>query len=254
VIGVKYGSYDMQGGGSVVTDTDVYSAPPNSIQADALAELDGSLIVKQRYTSKTFRVEGYLRADSIAALETLIDTFKRAMSVKNQAFDIDYAGGIRRYLASSQNTMISKSSLTTAGFTVEFLSPDGMGWSLDSTALVTPTGITTSSASIPLTVAGSYQCEPKISVKLNTLSGGTTKTISITNDATLRGISVTRTWVAGDLLEIDSLAKTVFVNDIPVEFKGQFLTWAVGAGAVGYLDDLTARDATITASYTRRWL
>lgn len=264
MIGLKFGNFNLQSGGVTktgadglgvtVTGTDVYSAPQNKIQADTLAESDGALIVKQQYTSKTFSVEGYLRADTIAALEALIDRFKVAMSQKNQGFDLDYAGGVRRYLASYQNMIIAKRSNTTASFSVELLSPDGMGWDVDSTALIEPTGLTSSNVTLPIDVGGSYMAEPIIQVALNTVTGGTNRTVSISNATTLRGMAITRDWAAGDMLEINSLKKTVYVNGIVQEFTGQFPSFAPGIGALQYVDDLGARDATIQASYTRRWL
>lgn len=263
-IGAKFGNFNLQSGGVsqtgadglgvIVTGTDVYSAPQNKIQADNLAESDGALIVKQQYMSKTFSVEGYLRAATVPALEALIDRFKVAMSQKNQGFDLDYAGGIRRYLASYQNMIITKRSNTTAAFSVELLSPDGMGWDVESTALIEPTGITSSNVTLPIEVGGSYMAEPIIQVTLNTVTSGTNRTVSISNASTLRGMAVTRDWGFGDTLEINSLNKTVYVNGVATEFTGQFPTFAPGSGALQYVDDLSGRDATIQASYTRRWL
>ena len=257
MIGVKFGSFNMQdpANGVWVVETDVYSAPSNAIQADALAEQDGSLVVKQRYLSKTFKVEGIIRKDSIVELEVAIDLFKAAMSSRNQAFDIDYAGGIRRYLANAQNVIVTRTKrMTSAAFSVEFHNPDGVGWDIGSTALIASVGITGSNVSIPVTVGGTYQADPMITVVVNTATGGTNKTITISNDVSLRGLSIRRNWANGDQLEIDCLNKTVFVNDLAVEFTGQFPKWEPGAGALGYLDDLASRDVTITSSYTRRWL
>ncbi|NED59763.1 hypothetical protein G3I15_02355 [Streptomyces sp. SID10244] len=137
---------------------------------------------------------------------------------------------------------------------MEFHSPDGVGWSIGSTALIASEGITGSNVSIPVTVQGTYQADPLITVVLNTVTGGTNKTVTISNDVSLRGLSVRRNWATSDQLEIDCLNKSVFVNNLAVEFTGQFPKWEPGAGALGYLDDLTGRDATISSSYTRRWL
>lgn len=254
MIGVKFGDFDMQANGVTTTATDVYSAPPNDIQADELPEADGAVVVKQRFTSKTFSVEGYLSADTRAELEALMDDFKQAMSVRNQAFDIDYAGGIRRYLCNAKNVMIADKSVTRAGFSVEMLSPDGMGWDLDSTSLLTPTSITSSSVQIAITVGGTYRAEPLITATINTFTGTSSRTVTISNGETLRSIAITRTWTAGDVIEIDSLNKTIYVNNSAVEFTGQFPRWDVGAGSIGWLDTFTARDVTLTSSYTRRWL
>lgn len=254
MIGVAFGSFDMQADGVTVTATDVYSAPPNEIQAVELAERDGALIVQQRYQSKRFTVEGHIQKDTVSELESALDAFKTAMSIKNQAFDIDYAGGLRRYLASAENIIISRAAPTTAGFSVEFLSPDGMGWDTNSTELLEPANVSNSSQSYAITVEGSYLAEPLITVTLSSVTGATSKTVTISNGVTLRGLSITRTWANGDAIEIDSMNKTVYVNDIATDFLGQFPTWATGDGTIEYLDDFTTRTASITASYTRRYL
>ncbi|KUM39022.1 phage tail domain-containing protein [Arthrobacter sp. EpRS71] len=254
MIGVKFGDFNLQANGVVVTNTDVYSAPVNKIQADPLAERDGALVVKQQYDSKTFSIEGYIRKDSIASLEMMMDTFKLAMSQKNKPFDIDYAGSTRRYLASARNSILSKSSLTSAGFTVEFLSPDGMGWDLDTTSLISSTLITVSNSTTSLSVGGSYKADPAVKLTIGAVTGGTNKTITLSNATTLRSISVKRNWIAGDVLEVDTLKGLVLVNGVATDFSGQLLSFEPGDGGLGYLDDFTTRSVTLTASYTKRWL
>src|SRR3954451_23038170 len=121
MIAVSYGTLDLQSGGICVTDTDVDSPPKNRVQAEGLAEADGSVIVKESYESKTFKVEGYLKATSISGLDSLLDTFKTALNVKPADFDIDHAGSTRRFVATPQNLTISRPrGLNTATFTVEF--------------------------------------------------------------------------------------------------------------------------------------
>jgi phage-related protein len=253
-IGVKFGSYDMQDDGVVVSETDVYSAPPNDIQAVELAGRDGALIVQQRYKSKRFTADGHIQKDTIVELETTLDAFKAAMASKNQAFDIDYAGGVRRFLASAENIIIARKGPTTCGFSVEFLSPDGMGWDIDGIALLSPTSVSASAQTYAVTVGGSYMAEPLLTYTLSSVTGGTNKTVTLSNGGSLRGLSVTRTWSSGDVLEVDSLKKTVYVNDVPTDFLGQFPTWQPGAGTLDYLDDFTTRTASVQMTYTRRYL
>lgn len=255
MIGIKFGSFDMQQNGVRVIDApDLYSAPTNAIQADELAERDGSLVVKQTYKSKSFQVSGLLRTDTRAQVETLRDTFMLAMAQHNQALDFDYGGTTRRYLANAESVILSEKSLSTFAFTVKFLSPDGMGWDLGNTSLITPTGVSTSSASIALTVGGTYKTEPLITVVVNTLTVANPGTITIGNGVTLRSMSVARTWAAGDRLEVNTQLGTVFVNSVPTDFTGQFPEFAPGAGTLTYLDTFTARDVTVTATYAKRWL
>lgn len=254
MIGIKFGSFDMQANGCRVIRTDVYSPPANDIQADSLAERDGVLITQQRLKSKPFKVEGLLRASTRSAVEQLRDTFLAAMSQKNQAFDIDYNGSTRRYLASAENIMLTDTSLTTFAFTVSFLCPDGVGWDIDSSTLISAIGVTTSVAGLSLTVGGTYMASPSILLVINTMTGAATNTISIGNGSTLRTMSVTRAWAASDRLEVNSLTGTVYVNSIATDYKGQLPTFAPGAGSLSYLDDFSARSVTISASYAKRWL
>lgn len=254
MIGIKFGDFDMQSGGCRVSETDVWSSPPNSIQADQLPEADGAVIVKQQYTSKTFTVEGKLQASTVAAFKALADAFKLAMSIKNQAFDVDEDGTIRRYLCNAKNVIFARKGPTIAGFSVEMFSPDGMGWDVDTRSLLAATGVTVSTLQTPITVDGTYRAEPLIQATIGALAGGATNTVTISNGDTLRQISVTRAWAVGDKIEIDNLNKTIYVNNNPVDFSGNFLRFDVGSGNIGWLDDFTTRNVTLSATYTRRWL
>jgi len=252
---IKFGAFDMQANGVFVVDTDVDSAPTNNIQADELAERDGALVVKQQYTSKPFTVTGYLRKNTPEELDTLMDVFKGAMAIKSQPFDIEHAGSVRRYLASVKNNILTRrGSLTSAVFSIEFLSPDGMGWDTASRSLISSTNVTSSNASLPLVVEGTYKAEPIIRVTINTVSGSTAKTLSVGNANTLRTLSITRTWAAGDVIEMDTLKGQLLVNGLAAEYRGSLLAFEPGANALIYTDDFTTRDVTILSSYTRRWL
>lgn len=256
MIGLQYGDFVLNNPPNIlVHSTDVYSSPESAVQADPLAESDGAVVVKQKYKPKTFSVEGIIRRNTTVELEQAMDEFKAAMAVKNQVFDIEYAGGIRRYRAYALNVMVPKSGRNTSTpFSVGFLCPEGIAWSTTSSDLVTATAITGSNVTIPVTALGTYKVEPLLTVSFASVTGGTAKTVTISNGATLRGLSVTRNWVSGDVLAIDSHNKTVYVNNVPVDFMGQFPSWDVGGGAISYRDDFTSRTATMTGIYTRRWL
>lgn len=252
---VKYGSFDMQSGGVTVVETpDLYSAPTNNIQADELAERDGALVVKQQYGKKNFTVNGYLRSTTAAGLEVLMDAFKAAIAQKNQPFDIDHAGSIRRYLGSAVNDIISRSGPSSAGFSVQLLSPDGMGWDTDSSSLISSTNVSQSAATIAFTVGGSYKAEPYIRVTINTATGVTSKTLTLGNSQTLRTVTITRTWANGDVIEMDALKGELLVNGIPTDYRGTLIAFEPGDQGLTWNDEFTTRDATVLATYTKRWL
>lgn len=254
LVAMNFGGFNLQSGQVLVHETDVYSPPRNNVQADKLAGADGAVIVKTAFEPKTFQIAGRLRTNSREETENLINTFNTALMQPNQAFDIQFGGDVRRYVATAQNIMISSRGLSSAGFTVDFLCPRGVGSDTYNTVFLSPTTVSTSTAVLGITAGGTYQVEPLIKLTVNTVTGGTAKKITITNGSTMRGISVTRTWANGDKVEIDCLNKTLYVNNVPIDYLGQFPVWSTGSGAMSYVDDFTTRDVSIEAIYVRRWL
>lgn len=254
VIGVKFGGYDLQSGGVVIEETDVWSPPDREIQAAELAGRDGALVVQQRYRSKRFSIRGHIQKPTRVEADQARDAFLVAVSTKNTSFDIDHGSSIRRYLASANNVGLTRPTPTTFLFDVEFLSPDGMGWDIDTTQILAPTNVSTTAASIPITVGGTYQSEPMITLIMSSLTGGTNRTVTVRNGETMRGLSITRDWSLGDTLEINSLKKSVYINGVTTMFTGQFPVFEPGQRILGYVDDLTSRSASLSMSHIQRWL
>ncbi len=139
-------------------------------------------------------------------------------------------------------------------FSILFRASDPIGRDNTATALVLTNPKTTNPADESITFGGSYLAEPYLSVVLNSGTGLTAKTMTITNTATGASISVTRTWVATDELIIDVANKQVYVNSVLVDYNGIFPTWEPGVGLLRYSDNFTTRSVTITGSYTKRYL
>jgi len=254
--GILFDVFSLQGNGVYTIKTDVYSAPPITIQDEKLAQADGSVIVKKQLAPKVFTCDGYMQMDTTANLDLLLDTFKRALNKQEQNFDIDYAGSTRRYTATPRNMIISREKgLNTCTWSVEFLCANPVGADISSSTLLSPTTISTSSSTAGITVNGSYKAEPKITITITAVTGGTGgKTVTISNASTLRGVAITRDWTAGDVLEIDSLKKTLFINNSVIDFTGQFPMWDPGNSGISYLDNFTTRTVSMTASYYVRYL
>jgi hypothetical protein len=253
---MAFGGFSFQQDGKIWTSsTDVYSSAENSVQVEDLSQSDGGVYVRSALKSKTFSVNGFIQGDSIIETDKLIDQFKLMTRLPQQEFDIVYAGSTRRYIATMQNLAIARANgLTTAGWSVQFICASPIGWDIATTTLLTNYPITLSSMVVPLFIGGSYKAEPALQLTYSAVTGGAAKTVRVANDATLRGLSITRDWVAGDVLTIDSLKKNVYVNSRPQDFTGQFPTWDIGAAGLSYVDDMTSRTALISGDYTRRWL
>lgn len=254
--GITFDSFSLNSDGIYTTDPgDLFNAPPINVSAENLAEADGSVIVKRRLDPKVFTLSGYMVADTVVALDTLLDTFKNALNKQGQNFDVDYAGGTRRYVATPRNIMISRPrGLNSAGWSVEFYCAVPVGSETAPEDLFTTAVNTLSQVTQSFTVNGSYKAEPVLTITIDSITGGTTKTITLSNASTLRGISVTRTWIANDVLEVDCLNKTLYVNNTTVEYTGQFPSWDPGNNGIVYLDDFTTRSVDLAAIYTRRYL
>ena len=101
-------------------------------------------------------------------------------------------------------------------------------------------------------VNGSYIAEPIINVTINSVTGGTSGSVSIFNASTNQGITVTGDFTAGSQLEIDCSQYTVRLNGVNMDFEGLFPTFPPGAQRIGYSDTFTTRDVDVTVTYNHK--
>lgn len=103
---------------------------------------------------------------------------------------------------------------------------------------------------------------PVTTLTFSAISGGTSKTVRIGNGQSGQEVAITRTWAAGDKIEIDSYNKTVKVNNVEVAFTGAIPEWANsvanGASQFGYWyysdNFTTSRSFTGQVVYYPRYL
>lgn len=252
MIDIIYDSFSLQSNGVTTSSIGAYNTPPRDLQIESLAGADGGILVESRWRSATIPASGTLNASSQLELETLIQTFKRSLNKEAKELKVTDSNDFATWIATPGAITIERTrGLTKANWSVDFSCPNpfstaGAGITLLSTTATTAT-ITSS-----ITVSGSYRAEPLMVVTLNSFTGAGDQTISLQNGKTFAGITITRTWVAGDEIEIDSLNLSVKVNGIESDFTGLFPTWEPGQGVVYYNDSLTTRDADILVTYTKR--
>lgn len=251
-----FDGWDLAAHGMKISMVDMHSRAKN-VQLEGRAVEDGLVQVMSRYSGKPVVIEG--RFDPRATvddLETAIDEFMLAMSGDERILDIEHGGSTRRFIATAQNTGIirERGAATIAGFSVEFVAPDGYGSDTASQTLLSATQ-TTATTDHAITVGGSYKAQPDIMVTINSLTGGDPqKSISLTNTNTTEGITVTRNWAAGDVLLLNAADRSVYVNNTQIFARGAFPSWPAGTQYITYSDDFSARNVSILATYTRRWL
>lgn len=256
--GITYNSNSLQTSSIVTSEIEHHSAPAFKISKAAVAHANRTSIMFGDYPDKTIRVEGMLISTTgIAGMDDLEDTFKSYLVGIEKNLDIEHNGSTRRYIATPTAITVERpGGLDWARFGVTFFCSLPFGTNTSSTSLLNQTGQTSGSTTFAITVGGTFPYQaPIITTTFSTISGGTGKTVRIGNNDTGQQITVTRDWIAGDILEVDVANTSVKVNGIEVEFNGAFPEFSPGSGAITYSDDFTtSRNYSIVAGHSRRFM
>lgn len=254
---VSFGGNSLQTSTILTSEIDHLSIPIKDAKLYPLAHANGSKIPFVAYPSRTVKVSGTIVGTSITNLDSLLDTFKGYLIGTDQNLDIDYNGSTRRYIATVNQTSISRpGNLIYARFSIEFNCTDPFGRDTSTTSALSQSGRTLASYSDPYTFLGTapYQL-PITTITVTAVTGGTNAYIQWGNGGNGQVILVTRTWTAGDVLVIDCSARTVTVNGLLVNFSGAFPEFPPGVSqTLQYSDSFTTRTFTISVPYTTRWM
>lgn len=240
--------------GLTVTETNPYGMPEYETNGFPLASTDGAALASQYYRKRIINIQCTLTRTSRALLEQSIDTLKSILRPQEKTLQLMIAGSIRLFTATAQNTMITDNAGGFAKINIEFLCSDPFGYDPYLTTALAQTGITATSQSYNFSVTGTAKQQPIFSITVNSVTGGTNKEISLTLASISAAISVTRTWAAGDVLVIDTHAKTVKVNGTAVDYDGPLPDLEVGTYSALYADEFTTRNVSLTVQYTKRYL
>lgn len=254
---ITFASNDLQTTSIVTESIDVADIPEKDLKIYALAGANASKIPNDpNYPRRRIRLAGSLNASSIAAMDALEDTFKGYFRERNQNLDKGHNGGTRRYVASVESLVIDRpGGLAFANFTIGLVCTDPFGRDTSTTSALSAAGRTAATYSDNHTFLGNAPFQLAVAtITVTALTGGTSKTITWGNGGNGQAISVTRTWTAADILEIDTINKTVKVNGVEVEFTGAFPEFPPGAQAMAYDDGFTTRTFTISVVYTPGYL
>jgi hypothetical protein len=253
---VVFAGNSLQTSQILTAEIDMADIPTKDAKLYVLAHANASKIPFTSYPSRTVKISGRLIGTSIANLDALIDTFKGYLAQQDQNLDVDYNGSARRFIATVNATSISRpGGLAWASFSVEFICTNPYGLNTSTTSALSAAGRTASAYTDAYTFLGTapYQL-PIATITLTAVTGGTAQSITWGNGGNGQAISVTRTWAAADVLVIDSVAKTVTVNGLPVAFTGAFPEFPIGAQSLQYNDGFTTRTFTIGVVYTVGYL
>lgn len=231
-----------------------YDTPDRELRMSKIARADKSILTSAEYSSRPIVVEGVIGADNYLELMQNINTLNSKLQTQNAEASYEKAGVTLIYSEVTLDSVKTKVSGGNCDFTIRFVASNPIPYESSSNQLLQPQHFTATASTYAITNTGSYTALPVFSITLSLLSGGTSKNVVITNSNLGQGITITRTWTAGDIISVDCMEKTVMVNGTSVDYTGIFPEFAPGLGSVGYSDTLTTRSGKISATYNRRFI
>lgn len=240
--------------GLQVISTDPYASPKRAINTYPLAEADREVTTSSRYRSRRILLRCVVIRTSKVLMEQSLEVLENLFRQREKPLELDVSGGRRIFTATMSNLQIFDANGGFCHVDVELICADPFGYALGFTQLHSSTGITANFQTFSFNVTGNALQLPRIKVTVNSLTDGTNKTITIKDNNRGSTISVLRTWVAGDVLAIDSLEGTVTVNGDDASYSGGFPEFEPGMNYIFYTDEFTARNIRMLVEYKRRYL
>lgn len=254
---VLFNAYDLDGiTGFEITDYDFNIYPNRQLRTFKLANQNRSALTSAEYVEKAINVYGIIRnctredaEATLSVLRSYTQGIKKVLSVPQYNRQVEYTATLQEM----SQTWHGNNMQVVMGFYCD--EPTGVDNISEALIAVIDQTVTTATDTFPVVFAGSsLEQYPVITIVINSLTGGTNKTITIDNDSNSHEVAIQRTWIVGDDLEIDTYNKTVKVNSSPVEYTGRIPDFNTGATNILYQDTLTTRNVTITATYQRRYV
>lgn len=236
--------------------TDIpYRAPSRDIRALPLPYTDRKVQTSAFYDDRKVNVGIEIGRDSRALLDAALDTLNGILSPPKKILKIEYALTQRQWTATFNNLLMRNMRGGHGEFDLEFQCTDALGYDISDTTIVTHNNNVAANKSYYFELDGSAEWQlPVITININSLLGGSAADIAIGNADTGQELSITRTWVAGEELIIDSVNKTVQVDGEDVDFSGAFPEFKRPNGTMTYRDTFTARNLNISGVYKKRYV
>lgn len=242
---------DLSGvSGARLYNHDFNSLPQRGLNINKLAREDKSILTSAEYSSKEVPINLHLYGCTRAEAELVLRNLKAVMQLTNRELVVNQAGEETKYIA-TLNQVSHEWFGGKVKVTLIFTCSDPIGQATTPTESIDENN-TAQSANFALDIEGSFIAEPVISLTFNSITSGTGATITLKNNIIGQGISLTRDWVTGDLVTIDSFNKTVVINGAGSDFSGIFPFFYPGNQVLGYVDSFSARDVDIVLTYIKR--
>ena len=212
---------------------------------------DGGAKTGQRFGLKVIKISATVKDTTEAALDARIDALKASIISVEGNLDIDYSGETRRYRAIGGGFRVldRRGRVTAVSVEIDFVA---IRLGESTTPIIDSLTGQTANISNSFTMLGSYAPQPTITVTINSCTAMSDLTIANTDTGT--SIVVTRAFVAGDVVIIDTKNKTVKVNGVETDYTGIIPRWILGLNHFTASVTATAFNMDFVLSYVKRFL
>lgn len=253
---IEFDGYSLQSADVIAQDIVIYSAPSRELINYKVPRNDGGRLNGNYYRQRIIKVKGIMKAASRVLLEQAMDTFKRRMHTPEGNFDLKVNGEIRRIPATLQNSgeMFADRKgyhINITPFSLEFLALDPFFHDVDYTA-TTSENITNLAYPITVENLGTIYARPVVTVIFEAASSVTSFTFR--NLSNGKSMLITRSFIAGDILVIDTEESSVTVNGVEVDYDGLFPTLDYGSNNCTLTTAGSSVQYTSTISFKRSYL
>lgn len=239
--------------GWMTTGTDTFPYPSRDVRNSHIANSNLSVTTSAFFTGRKLGVRGVIARSRREELDSSISELRRILKSKNQTLQLPVFGEQRQfYQVTVSNIAFKDVRGGYAEIDIELTATDPYSYKLTSVQPLDLVNVTVPTKSTQITFNGTASQVPIITYAIDSLTGGTNKTVTIQNEATGVSISVQRTWSASDVMVINSYAKTLTVNGTDTEFTGNFPEWDSGLGGILYTDTFSTRQVDLRVAYTQR--
>lgn len=240
--------------GLTVLATDPYTPPKRTVSSGIIARSNKSKVASAFYTERYITVRVNVVRATRALMEQSLDSLMTLLQGIEKILVLNQGANGRKYYATLSDTNIVAAGGSYLEMDLIFECADRFGYDSAATLLLQVTNFTSSNRSDPLNFGGSAPWQaPVITLTYSVVTGGTSKAVTIGNSNTGQQVVITRTWAAGDVIQIDSFNKTVKVNGLEVAFVGAIPEWPPGSGYWYYSDTLASRTFSAQILNTNRY-
>lgn len=245
---------DVVNGFSVLS-SDPYKMPRRDLIISDIARTSKSKVNSAFYKEKLITVSCSITRATRALAEQSFDSLMVLLQGLEKAMIINQSGDTRRYTCTLQDCQFTVSGGSYLEFDLIFECSDRFGYDIATKLLLQITNFTSGQKTDTIQIEGSAPWQvPIFTLTYSVVTTGTNKAVRIGNGSTGQVVVITRNWVAGDVLIINTLTGSVTVNGVEVLAIGALPEFAQGVGYVTYSDDFTARTFSMTVNYNRRWV